>query len=213
MSDNIQTNIFHLAQRFPNVAELCNALYERELANLAASEISDPLLLKRKLTGLSYHIKNAAQFLLNGESPLEVDVHNGTWKAKQSTKCPAVFKDLDTSKAKNLDWFNKYARHGYVVCVYVSDFGEEHIELDSIDMLPNDTSHIHLNKFGWFERNGDCLEDLATHKILRIVKPTKSILSAACGGHTWNSKGRRSPRTLTLRELLLSTNINWKTFK
>lgn len=213
MADNLQTNIFHLAQRYPNVAELCNALYERELANLATSEITDPTLLKRKLTGLSYHIKNAAQFLLNGESPLEVDVHNGTWKAKQALKCPAIFKDFEASQSKNSAWFSKHSHHGYVVCVHVNEYGVEHVELDSIDMIPEGLNKLHLNKFGWFSNNGDCQETLNAHQVLRLVKPTKAILTAACSGHVWKGKSKILPRTLSLRELLLSTNINWKTFK
>jgi len=206
-----------LAQRYPNVAELCNALYERELTNLASSNIQDPLVLKRKLNGLSYHIKNAAEFLLSGQTPIEVDVHNGSWKAKQSSRCPAVFKDLDAAKRKTEQWFTKHASRGGVVCVYVNDYGNQHVELDSIDILPTDSTKIHTNRFGWFARDGQYLDDnnelTKRHLHYSLIKPTKAILSAACAGHTWNTKGKTSPRTLTLRELLLSTNINWKAFK
>jgi len=216
MSDqqNDQTNIFNLAEQFPNVAELCNALYERELLSLATCNIKDPILLKRKLSGLSYHIKNAAEFLINEPTPIDVDVHNGTWKSKQANKCPAarlVASEEQIAKAET--WFKQHHYHGGVVCVYVNNYGNEHIELDSIDMFTSPVDKLHTNKFAWFALNGASLEDAKTHVSHRLVKPSKAILSAACSGHKWNSKGKAIPRALSLRELLLSTNINWKTFR
>lgn len=204
-----QTNIFALATEYPNVAELCNALYERELLNLASSHISDPALLKRKLSGLTYHIKNAAEFLLNHPTPIEVDVHNGSWKSKQANKCPARNIDLD----KNTAWFSQHLYHGAVICVYHNDFGNEHIELDSVDIMTDDATGFHANKHGWFEFDGSSRDSLNDNQLVHVVKPSKAILSAACSGHTWNSKGKTSPRALSLRELLLSTNINWKTYR
>jgi hypothetical protein len=216
MSDQYpdQTNIFNLAEQFPNVAELCNALYERELVNLASSNITDPKLLKRKLSGLSYHIKNAAEFLINEPTPIDVDVHNGTWKSKQAAKCPATkWVSDDDAIEKTEKWFTDNHYHGAVVCVYINDYGNEHIEFDSIDMIPSPANKLHTNKYGWFALSGECLEEQSNHVSCRLIKPNKAIFSAACSGHTWNSKGKTSPRALSLRELLLSTNINWKTFK
>ena len=209
-----QTNIFNLAEQFPNVAELCNALYERELVSLATSNIKDPTLLKRKLSGLTYHIKNAAEFLINEPTPIDVDVHNGTWKSKQSNKCPAIKAATSSDEfAKTESWFKQHHYHGAVVCIYVNDYGNEHIELDSIDMIPSPANKLHCNKYGWFALNGESLEASKTHVTHRLIKPNKAILSAACSGHMWNTKGKATPRALSLRELLLSTNINWKTFK
>jgi hypothetical protein len=209
-----QTNIFNLAEQFPNVAELCNALYERELLNLASSNIKDPSLLKRKLSGLSYHIKNAAEFLINEPTPIEVDVHNGTWKSKQAAKCPAAkLVANDEALLKASRWFTENHYRGAVVCIYVNDYGNEHIELDSIDMIPSSAKKLHTNKHGWFNLDGTSLEEEKSHTIIQMVKPNKAIVSAACSGHMWNSKGKTIPRALTLRELLLSTNINWTTFK
>jgi hypothetical protein len=216
MSDQYpdQTNIFNLAEQYPNVAELCNALYERELMSLATSNIKDPILLKRKLSGLTYHIKNAAEFLINEPTPIDVDVHNGTWKSKQSLRCPAT-KSVSSSEeiARTENWFKKYHYHGAVVCIYVNEYGNEHIELDSIDMIPTPANKLHTNKYGWFTLNGESLEEGKSHVTHQLVKPNKAILSAACSGHTWNTKGKATPRALSLRELLLSTNINWKTFR
>ncbi|MFT6702828.1 MAG: hypothetical protein ACJAUM_002705 [Pseudomonadales bacterium] len=209
-----QTNIFNLAEQFPNVAELCNALYERELVSLASSNIKDPILLKRKLSGLSYHIKNAAEFLINEPTPIEVDVHNGTWKSKQAAKCPgAKLANNEEEFGKAELWFAKNHYRGAVVCIYVNEYGNEHIELDSIDMIAAPEGKFHSNKFGWFSFAGASLEATKNHVSCRLIKPNKAILSAACSGHAWNTKGRATPRALSLRELLLSTNINWKTFK
>jgi hypothetical protein len=202
-----QTDIFHLTAKYPNFAELSNALYERELQNLASSNISDPELLKRKIKGLSYHVKNAAMHLLSGNAPIEVDVHNGSWQAKQAAKCPIATQNID----KTLKWYGDQIRHGSVVAVYVEHLGEEHIELDSIDMLASD--RLHLNKFGWFSRTGEYFEIVPKQTRYLLLKPSKAILSAACGGHRWTSKGRAIPRALSLRELLLSTDIDWKSFK
>lgn len=202
-----QTDIFHLTAKYPNFAELSNALYERELQNLASSNISDPELLKRKIKGLSYHVKNAAMHLLSGNAPIEVDVHNGSWQAKQAAKCPIATQSTD----KTLKWYGDHIRHGSVVAVYVEHLGEEHIELDSIDMLASD--RLHLNKFGWFSRTGEYFEIVPKQTRYLLLKPSKAILSAACGGHRWTSKGRAIPRALSLRELLLSTDIDWKSFK
>ncbi|WP_395344593.1 hypothetical protein PN836_007460 [Ningiella sp. W23] len=202
-----QTDIFHLTAKYPNFAELSNALYERELQLLANSNISDPALLKRKIKGLSYHVRNAAMHLLSGDSPIDVDVHNGSWQAKQAAKCPINTQDTD----KTIKWYIENARYGAVVAVYVEHLGEEHIELDSIDMMASD--RLHLNKFGWFSKSGEYFEIVPKQTRYLLLKPTKAILIAACSGHRWTPKGRAIPRALSLRELLLSTDIDWKTYK
>jgi len=45
-----------------------------------------------------------------------------------------------------------------------------------------------------------------------LLKPTKTIMASACSGHAWNFKSRVSPRALSIREMRLSTQINWKNF-
>ncbi|MFC3121981.1 hypothetical protein [Agaribacter flavus] len=202
-----QTDIFHLTAKYPNFAELSNALYEREIQRLANSNISDPQLIKRKLNGLTYHIKNAATHLLEDYAPMNVDVHNGTWQAKQAGKCPINTQET----SKTLQWFSQYARYGAVVAVYIEHLGEEHIELDSIDRIASD--RIHLNQFGWFSKTGEYFDIIPKQTRYLLLKPTKPVLVAACGGHRWTPKGKTVPRALSLRELLLSTEIDWKTYK
>lgn len=202
-----QTDIFYLSTKYPNFAELSNALYERELQVLANSTITDPILLKRKLKGLSHHIKNATMHLLEGEAPIDVDVHNGSWQAKQSAKCPLSSQTPD----RTLQWYSQIAQTGHVVPVYVEALGEQHIELDCIDIMAND--RLHVNKFGWFSKTGEYFDIVPKQAKYLLLKPTKSILAAACSGHRWTAKGKAIPRALSLRELLLSTEIDWKTFK
>lgn len=205
-----QTDIFadDLQQR--HFAELCNALYERELRALAQQKSNNISLLQRRLGGLSHHIRRLAEHLLSNSAPIEVDVHNGSWRAKQAAKSMLAKADDE----KTALWFAKRARPGLVVPVYLNDRGIEHLELDSIDRIGQENNRLHLNKHGWFGFEGLRVNDgeASPHLSLRILIPTKATMSAACCGHSWNHRGRTQPRALTLRELLLSTTINWRTF-
>ncbi len=193
----------------PEFAELCNALYERELDYLALQGPKQINLLQRRLRGLSHHIKRAARFLSRNDVPIAVDTHNASWQSKQAAKSPA--RNQDEEKAT--EWFHLHAKPGLVVCVRVQEFDNEHIELDTIDRVQTENDTLHLNKFGWFEYSGNSLNDIPRpHTHYTLLKPTKALFTAACCGHSWSHKGRISPRALTLRELLLSTTINWKNF-
>jgi len=75
------------------------------------------------------------------------------------------------------------------------------------------SDRLHLNKFGWFSKSGEYFEIVPKQTRYLLLKPSKAVLIAACGGHQWTSKGRATPRALSLRELLLSTEIDWKSFK
>lgn len=204
-----QVDIFAGDQQQRHFAELCNALYERELVNLSQQSTSNISLLQRRLAGLSHHIKRAAEHLLNNQAPIDVDIHNGSWRAKQATRCMVAKAEMD----KTQDWYVRYARMGMVVPTYVMEMGIEHIELDSIDRITPEENKLHLNKHGWFFFNGNSLKSIDdTLNKKRLLIPAKPTISAACCGHTWNHKGRYQPRTLSLRELLLSTQVNWKSF-
>lgn len=209
-SNQHQVDIFNSNHQQKQFAELCNALYERELHFLAVSGPKNLSLLQRRLGGLAYHIKNAAENLLNHNAPIEVDVHNASWQAKQSATCIAKRHDDEKTEA----WFKSHSKMGLAVPVYVSNLGDEHVELDSIDRLELEENKLHLNKHGWFSLTGECLQEIEIkHQDKRLLKPSKNSIVAACCGHSWNHKGKIRPRTLTLRELLLSTTINWKDFR
>lgn len=205
-----QVDIFANDNRQRHFAELCNALYERELQALGKKAPNNIKLLQRRLSGLPYHIKNAAEYLLDHSAPIEVDVHNGSWQAKQPAKC--VVNKKDTEKTES--WFHSFASMGLPVPVYVNEIGIESIELDSIDRIEQDNHRVHVNKHGWFNFDGSFDGELShSHQKKVLLLPNKSNHVAACCGHTWNHKGKAVPRALSLRELLLSTKINWKTFK
>ncbi|GAB2697065.1 hypothetical protein [Aliiglaciecola aliphaticivorans] len=205
-----QVDIFASDQRQRHFAELCNALYERELHSLSKTAPNNIRLLQRRLSGLPYHIKNAAEYLLAQDYPIQVDIHNGSWQAKQTAKCVSSKYDPE----KTFVWFSNYVRMGLPSPIYMSDMGVETVELDSVDRIDQEQHKLHFNKHGWFNFNGAYLgeyEHSLQSKTLLI--PNKSNITAACCGHSWNHKGKTIPRTLSLRELLLSTTINWKTYK
>lgn len=212
ISNSQQVDIFSDDQRQLHYAELCNALYERELASLSQQKISNISLLQRKIAGLRHHVKRAAFSLLQHQSPLLVDVHNASWQAKQAAKCMAHNSDAQ----KTQQWFSRNIQIGCCIAVHVKQLGFEHIELDSIDKIDHNNERVHTNKFGWFNTNGEFAEDTYKHadvQSLKLLKPTKAIMTAACCGHKWDHKGKGQQRALSLRELLLSLSINWKTYK
>lgn len=202
-----------LEGRGPHFSEVCNALYERELAYLAQHGPAQVSLFRRKLASLSHYIKHAAYFLADNQAPIEVDIHNASWQAKQARRIPLKNNDRE----KNFLWFEQHAKLGLVLAVRLQHIEGEYFELDSIDKVQVSNHSLHLNKHGWFDFHGHALGDNLRHGQVcladpEIMKPNKAIMSAACCGHSWNHKGRISPRTLTLRELLLSININWGKF-
>lgn len=191
------------------LAELCNALYERELQYLSASGPRQINLLRRRLAGLSHHVKRTARFLVSRTTPLTLDQHNASWQAKQPGKSPARKAEPDDC----LHWLAKYAKAGLVVPVRVQEFDNEHIELDSIDKVQTENQTLHINKFGWFDFYGNPLEDARfTPRQINLVKPTKAIVTSACCGHSWNHKGKTLPRRLSIREMLLVSTLDWRHF-
>lgn len=209
-SNQHQVDIFQDDQRQRHFAELCNALYERELRVL--SQQTNLSLLQRRLAGLSQHVKNIAELLLKNQGPLQVDIHNASWQAKQTAKSAAT----KVSATDNHQWFSHYARLGMVVAVHVWELGIEHVELDSIDKIDTEAKRLHLNKHRWFNFDGSQPGNSSEEPprlAKTLLKPNKAIFSAACCGHSWNPKGRTQTRALSLRELILSTTINWKTFR
>ncbi|MCC2616645.1 hypothetical protein LJ739_10365 [Aestuariibacter halophilus] len=209
MDPHQQVDIFADDQRQQQFAELCNALYERELAALAALTSPNLSLLQRRIGGLSHHIKRAAEQLLCSKAPIAVDVHNGSWQAKQAAKCPADRYPEDKTQA----WLHQYVRPGLVIPVCVSDLGHQHIELDSVDRIDTEQRRVHVNKHGWFHFDGSPLSpDTHQYRHKRLLPANKVTCTAACCGHSWSHRGRSQPRPLSLRELLLSTDIDWKTF-
>ncbi len=187
-------------ERLLDYAQLCNVFYERELRLLAECQLNPDYVAKR-LSSLPFYIKRAAEAILSLDNPLTLDAQNGTWSAKQKRKSPAEKIDLQS----NQTWFVKNAQLGLVVVIVVKEVGQIHYRLDCIDVIEH--NKIRLNEHGWFNFNGECLESNQVEK--RLVKSNKDIMTAACCGHQWIGNDTTLPRTLTLRELLLTTVINW----
>ncbi len=191
----------------PVFTEICNALYERELLVLSQTTGNQVKLLQSRLAALPHRIQRAAHYLSRHKTPLTVDSHNGTWQYKQAGRCPANKVESEMIRA----WFSEHAAYGLAVPVRMQRFDEEHIELDSIDRVQFDNEMLHTNKYGWFSFDG-ISQSSTTETDFKLIKPTKAIMAAACCGHRWNHKGKLAPRTVSLRELLLSTTIKWKKF-
>lgn len=200
-----QSDIFITDELQLHYAELCNALYERELAQLASSTSTDAKRLKRRLNGLSYLIRRAARVMLQPQGPLQLDPHNASWQYKQGAKNPEAKVSVEQAQT----WLQSNKAMGEVVPVSIQELGCEHVELDSIDRIDSDNHRLHLNKNGWFSLTGLAEQNTPLQQ-KRIVKPTKLILAAACCGHRWDHKGKSQPRTLTLREIMLTTSVKWR---
>lgn len=208
-----QTGFFsdtgELGGRHHQFTEICTALYERELMGLAHTGSSNNTILKRRLSGLPHHVRSVARYLVANPTPLSIDTHNGSWYYKQAGKCPGIM----DNEEKTLAWFLKHADYGVVVPIFVKSLEGMHIELDSIDKVDANNHQIHVNRHGWFLYSGAQYdENMGEHGDKKLFKPTKAVMAAACCGHAWNYKSKTSPRSLSLREMRLSTQINWTTF-
>ncbi len=195
---NKQSSLWQNEQQSSNYAELCNALYERELRLLSALEQISIDSLQARIKSLPYYIKRTAHLMLQAQSPLSIDYQNATWSAKQGTKLPLTGQKTDDIVA----WYSKYAAvPGLVVPIALHD----RVVLDCIDRV--DTSRFRTNVYGWFSST-----EPDESKNVKLLKPNKKVLSAACAGHRWRENKKVTPVIPSLRELLLSCQINWQNF-
>jgi hypothetical protein len=208
-----QKDIFYQDAHASSLAELMNALYQRECLALAESGPNQIGLLKRKLKHLPHHVYSAAQDLLTSDAPITVDIHNASYTAKQTAQCPGI----NQTDKQIQDFYDKHGNVGAILPIFVKTMQGMHIEIDSLDRVDEEAGLIHANKHGWFSPNGishaEQTSSLASNEAqffaLKLLKPNKTIWTAACCGHQWKHKGRAIPRALTMRELRLSFNIKW----
>lgn len=195
-------------------ADLCNALYERELKKLATEHNQSSTVLLKRIGSLPYYIKRASQRIVSNDTPLDLDSQNASWLYRQPKECPGPKQKPDDIHV----FYRKHAKHALVVPIYHFKRGEEFITLDTIDGVDQAGLRVHTNENGWFGFNGQPQQDDAQHNNQHsnqhktLLKPTKTILCGACGGHKWLNHKRNNARMLSLREMLLTTNINWKNF-
>lgn len=207
---NAQRDIFEVVETpqpghhpaaFP---ELCTALYERELAVLAQLEVHSAKGLQRRLKSLSYYIQKAAREMLASACPCELDVQNASWQAAQKRQ----LKSTATRAQKLQHWLlSGKVPLGISVPVLNLDPHLQQVRLDSIDRIDHEQQRVHCNASGWFNFDGQGCDADNTH--LLLAKPERQLMQAAVSGHQWSHKGKADPRTLSLRELLLATAIDW----
>ncbi len=143
--------------------------------------------------------------MMQSETPLNLDVQNASWSAKQAQHMPLTGQEVE----QVTKWYlAQKLVHGLVVPVADST----HIILDSIDRIDMEKHRFRTNIHGWFslKRSND---ELNISTKLRLLKPNKKVMTAACSGHCWLNEHKANPVIPTLRELLLSCAINWRNFK
>lgn len=187
--------------------ELCNTLYERELARLAQTPVEQHGLLTRRLKSLSFYVREAASLILQYPSPLQLDSQNACWLHSQSRQCPVPHVDASESI---FSFYAKSARLGLLVPIYLQEHGVQQILLDSVDEIDQAGHRVHCNEHGWFAMAGWPQEPDNQHKLL--LKPSKSVFTAVCCGHQWRNGDKKTPRLLSLREMLLASRLNWQQF-
>lgn len=192
-----QSSLWQDQQRTSEYAELCNALYEREVGQLAKNDALSDVTLRGRLKSLPYYVQKAAHQMVSTDTPLDLDSQNATWSCKQSKAIPLTGQEPETV----WQWFEA---SGVEVGLIIPVFTGEQILIDSIDRVDENGKRFRSNLHGWFTQ--DCFEK-DSHQLL---KPTKKVMMAACAGHRWRDNKVIIPKTPTLRELLLSCAINWR---
>lgn len=183
--------------------ELCNAMYEREIKDVITSNFSNAQQVQNKLKSLPHYIKRTAGSMLNVESPMLLDLQNASWSIKQSKHPPIKEQTRDNIK----QWYTSTnLTLGLIVPVLMCSHSKSRVILDCIDKIDLENERFRTNFCGWFYLQKDPMNN---DNNLLLLKPNKKVLSAACGGHQWQGNSRTSPFTLSLRELLLSCQINW----
>jgi len=216
-----QTTLWQDEQNSSDFAELCNALYEREINALTLLDISSPQVIQGRLRSLPYYIKRTAYLMIQCQSPLDLDVQNASWSAKQATTIPLSGQEVD----KVNQWYiNQVLTLGLVVPIAEGT----RIVLDSIDRIDEEKQRFRTNVYGWFSltepslsnslpsdqlSNGTLAESAENLENKRLLKPTKRVMTAACTGHCWINNTKANPIIPSLRELILSCGINWRNFK
>lgn len=201
-----QTSFWQDNQYPSRYAELCNALYERELSILASTGLTDVAGLQRRLKSLPYYIKRTADLMTHCQCPLELDTVNGSWFCKQNIKMPIAGQD----SASVWRWYlGINLQPGLVVPVAL----ENRIILDCVDRLDKNGQGFRTNFCGWFKAETGLNVEAKTTEKFHLLKPNKKVMMAACSGHCWQNQRKVQPIMPSLRELLLSCSINWRNFK
>lgn len=221
-----QSSLWQMHTETGGFTELCNGLYQRELATIAKGSFVSAQAVQLRIASLPYYINRTAHAMMQvvdqGYTPLLLDTQNASWSAKQSKQVPWAeqFTHRDTSNdkvlgkdstyAKTINWYLQTAiAPGLVVPVLLTD----RIIIDSIDRIDSKRNRVRTNVSGWFSLSMDEYLNGAQQVNKWLLKPNKKVMTAACVGHCWQRNSKQLPTIPTLRELLLSCAINWKNFK
>lgn len=197
-----QVSFWQEQEQLPELAELCCALYERELKAISSINNAALASLQGRIKSLPYYVKRTAYLMAQCRSPLSLDLHNATWSAKQLGKMPITGQDSLTVN----NWYLTITlTPGLVVPIAL----QTHIVLDSIDRIDHEKKRLRTNSHGWFDLS--LMEE--SKSIPRLLKPNKRVMTAACTGHAWLNDNKTNPIIPSLRELLLSCTIDWRNFK
>jgi hypothetical protein len=202
-----QTLLWQQQNQSVNYAELCNALFERELSLLANIKLATPQALQGRLKSLSYYINRTARLMIQADLPLVLDIQNAAWQAKQSGKIP-----LTGQETKNVNTW--YLSINLSLGLIVPVLADGYIFLDCIDRIDNDKQRIRTNISGWFYlSHTEKQKQKQKYKKVQLLKPNKKVMLAACSGHHWQGGMKMRPIIPSLQGLLLSCSINWNNFK
>lgn len=209
-----QTSLWQTNQQNNDFAEVCNALYERELRLLANVEPVTIQSVQGRLKSLPYYINRTANLMTQvnaqGTSPLTLDVQNASWSAKQASKLPLASQINQDASSWYLALLTK--RNTSLLGLVVPVLRGEHIILDCIDRVDYEKKRLRTNASGWFSLlDSIALVNSSTNE-RQLLKPNKRVMLAACAGHNWQNGYKASPIVPSLRELLLSCAINWHDF-
>ena len=212
-----QASLWQTNQQSNDFAEICNALYERELRILANGEFSTVQSVQGRLKSLAYYINRTAnlmtQIKTHDLSPLLLDSQNASWSAKQAAT-------LSMSGQVDQEISSWYLTQKLPMGLVVPILKGNYVVLDSINKIDIDNKRLCTNASGWLslEMNNGAIKSNTNQ--VKLLKPNKKIMLAACTGHCWqsnvstkNNGTKLRPIILSLRELLLSCAINWKDFK
>ncbi|WP_462150731.1 hypothetical protein [Pseudoalteromonas xiamenensis] len=198
VTNQLQTTIWQNEAERLAFAELANVFYAREISHL--SQLADLARMQRLLKSLPIYVERAARHIVQGDIPIQLDTQNACWLSP-------IRKQPSADPLKTEGYFKQAGKLGLVVPILHKDEVYCQLFMDSLDQLSENS--VHCNQYGWFHLTGEHKEN----PNLRLLKPTLSLMTAACCGHQWKLGKPSAPRLLTLREMLLASSINWKDVK
>ena len=89
MTDTKQVSLWQEEQQSNQFAELCSALYERELQRLALIETNNASAIQSKLKSLPYYVQKAAHEMISEarQAPLDLDTQTRLGLQNKPKRC------------------------------------------------------------------------------------------------------------------------------